>query len=278
MPSRMMYARRTARPRTGSPHSMCRCRSGCARPASAPACSPSRSRWTNSPSPAASIPSNCASATSPTSIRRPATRGRTVGSSNASGPAPSGSAGRREIPRRGAAATASGWSAPASPSAVYPAMPMPGNTARIEHVAPGRYAVQIGAVDIGTGTWTALTQIAADALGCDVEAIDLQIGDTDLPRASVEGGSSGISSWGAAISLRHKHSGRSTATSPHVGARPRPPRRRRTRTPRSTACTRSARNSSRSASTGSPARSTCPGCSACSRSAGRSTRPRCAHN
>jgi xanthine dehydrogenase YagR molybdenum-binding subunit len=84
-------------------------------------------------------------------------------------------------------------------SAVYPAMIQPGNSARIELVAPGRYAVQIGAVDIGTGTWTALTQIAADALGCDISSVDLQIGDTDLPAASVEGGSSGISSWGRAI-------------------------------------------------------------------------------
>ncbi|MDT5331194.1 MAG: xanthine dehydrogenase YagR molybdenum-binding subunit [Mycobacterium sp.] len=95
-------------------------------------------------------------------------------------------------------------------SAVYPAMIQPGNSARIEHVAPGRFAVQIGAVDIGTGTWTALTQIAADALGCDLEAIDLQIGDSDLPAASVEGGSSGISSWGRAIvaaaqQFRHDH-------------------------------------------------------------------------
>ena len=52
-------------------------------------------------------------------------------------------------------------------SAVYPAMVMPGNAARIEHVAPGRFAVQIGAADIGTGTWTTLTQIAADMLGCE---------------------------------------------------------------------------------------------------------------
>ncbi|KUI17040.1 xanthine dehydrogenase [Mycobacterium lehmannii] len=96
-------------------------------------------------------------------------------------------------------------------SAVYPAMIQPGNTARIECVAPGRYAVAIGAVDIGTGTWTALSQIAADVLGCELSAIDLQIGDTDLPAASVEGGSSGISSWGRAIvaaaqQFRHDHS------------------------------------------------------------------------
>ncbi|KUH99869.1 xanthine dehydrogenase family protein molybdopterin-binding subunit [Mycobacterium sp. IS-3022] len=95
-------------------------------------------------------------------------------------------------------------------SSVYPAMIMPGNGARIECIAPGRYAVGIGAVDIGTGTWTALSQIAADALGCELDAIELQIGDTDLPTASVEGGSSGISSWGRAIvaaaqQFRHDH-------------------------------------------------------------------------
>jgi xanthine dehydrogenase YagR molybdenum-binding subunit len=103
-------------------------------------------------------------------------------------------------------------------SSVYPAMIQPGNSARIEHVAEGRYAVQIGAVDIGTGTWTALSQIAADALGCELDAIDLQIGDTELPVASVEGGSSGISSWGrtivaAARQFRHDH-----GETPAVGA------------------------------------------------------------
>ncbi|WP_197382873.1 xanthine dehydrogenase family protein molybdopterin-binding subunit [Mycolicibacterium mengxianglii] len=84
-------------------------------------------------------------------------------------------------------------------SATYPGMAMPGNAARITYSAEGRYSVHIGAADIGTGTWTTLTQIAADALGCGIEAIDLQIGDTDLPAASVAGGSSGMTSWGSAI-------------------------------------------------------------------------------
>jgi xanthine dehydrogenase YagR molybdenum-binding subunit len=97
-------------------------------------------------------------------------------------------------------------------------MIQPGNSARIECIAAGRYAVQIGAADIGTGTWTTLTQVAADILGCDVDAVDLQIGDTDLPAASVEGGSSGISSWGRAIfaaaqAFREEHGG-----DPDVGA------------------------------------------------------------
>lgn len=83
-------------------------------------------------------------------------------------------------------------------SSTYPALTMPGTVARIRH-RQGRYRVEVGAADIGTGTWTALSQIAADALGCRFDQVDLQIGDTDLPMATVEGGSSGISSWGSAV-------------------------------------------------------------------------------
>lgn len=95
-------------------------------------------------------------------------------------------------------------------SSTYPGMAMPGNAARITHAEQGRYTVEIGAADIGTGTWTTLTQIAADALGVDMDAVDLRIGDTDLPPASVAGGSSGLTSWGSAIvaaaqQFRHDH-------------------------------------------------------------------------
>ena len=84
-------------------------------------------------------------------------------------------------------------------SSTYPRYAMPGSVASIRYGADRRYAVRIGAADLGTGTWTALTQIAADALGCPVEAIALEIGDTDQPKATVAGGSSGISSWGSTI-------------------------------------------------------------------------------
>jgi xanthine dehydrogenase YagR molybdenum-binding subunit len=82
---------------------------------------------------------------------------------------------------------------------MYPVFRMPGSRARIRSLGEGRYAVEIGAVDIGTGTWTALTQIAADALGVGIGAIELRIGDTNLPSASVAGGSSGITVWGSTI-------------------------------------------------------------------------------
>jgi xanthine dehydrogenase YagR molybdenum-binding subunit len=78
-------------------------------------------------------------------------------------------------------------------------MRQPGNVARIEALGEGRYAVAIGSVDIGTGARTVLTQIAADALGVHPDCIALRIADTELPMASVAGGSSGTSSWGSAI-------------------------------------------------------------------------------
>lgn len=102
-------------------------------------------------------------------------------------------------------------------AATYPGMAMEGNTARVTHTGQGRYTVQIGAADIGTGTWTALAQIAADALGCGVEAIDLQIGDSDLPQASVAGGSSGITSWGSAIVAAANQFRREHGDHPHIG-------------------------------------------------------------
>ncbi len=84
-------------------------------------------------------------------------------------------------------------------SSTYPMYAMPGSQALVIHDGDGQYTVGLGAADIGTGTWTTLTQIAADALDCPVERVTLQIGDTDLPFATVAGGSSGITSWGSAI-------------------------------------------------------------------------------
>src|SRR5260221_11352161 len=63
----------------------------------------------------------------------------------------------------------------------------------------GNYKVRIVAVDIGTGAWTSLTQIAADALEVSPERVHLEIGDSALPRAFLAGGSSGTASWGWAI-------------------------------------------------------------------------------
>src|SRR5713226_7982194 len=63
----------------------------------------------------------------------------------------------------------------------------------------GNYQVRIDATDIGTGAWTALTQIAADALEVPLERVQLEIGDTSLPQALWATASTGTASWGWAI-------------------------------------------------------------------------------
>jgi xanthine dehydrogenase YagR molybdenum-binding subunit len=83
-------------------------------------------------------------------------------------------------------------------SSVYPVNRMPESTATIRH-DDGQYVVEIGAADLGTGTWTTLAQIAADALGVPVEDVTMGIGDTRYPNASVAGGSSGMTTWGSAV-------------------------------------------------------------------------------
>jgi xanthine dehydrogenase YagR molybdenum-binding subunit len=91
------------------------------------------------------------------------------------------------------------WVGTGVASSVYPVYRMSGTSATIRRRPDGRYAVHIGAADIGTGAWTILAQIAADALQVAIEDIVLGIGDTDLPPASVAGGSSGTTTWGSAI-------------------------------------------------------------------------------
>jgi xanthine dehydrogenase YagR molybdenum-binding subunit len=69
--------------------------------------------------------------------------------------------------------------------------------AHVDH--EGNYSVHLAASDIGTGAWTALTQIAADALEVPLERVHIEIGDSALPTAPIAGGSMGTSSWGTAI-------------------------------------------------------------------------------
>ncbi|AUH33851.1 xanthine dehydrogenase family protein molybdopterin-binding subunit [Paracoccus tegillarcae] len=92
----------------------------------------------------------------------------------------------------------------------------------------GRYVVQLGASDIGTGAWTALTQIAADALAVPMDQIKLEIGQSGLALAWLAGGSAGTYSWGGAIikaanKFRDKH-GDTPKEGAHVVATSRPPK------------------------------------------------------
>ena len=48
----------------------------------------------------------------------------------------------------------------------------------------GRLMVKSSMTDIGTGTYTVLTQIAAEMLGLSPEQVDTQLGDTDFPEGA----------------------------------------------------------------------------------------------
>ncbi|MFI5841842.1 xanthine dehydrogenase family protein molybdopterin-binding subunit [Catenuloplanes sp. NPDC051500] len=90
------------------------------------------------------------------------------------------------------------WVGTGVAGATYPAMAQP-STAKARRLPDGRVEVLVAATDIGTGARTVLTQIAADALDLPVSAVTVRIGDTELPKAPVAGGSSGTASWGWAV-------------------------------------------------------------------------------
>ncbi|HET7543154.1 MAG TPA: xanthine dehydrogenase family protein molybdopterin-binding subunit [Polyangiaceae bacterium] len=85
-------------------------------------------------------------------------------------------------------------------SATYPA-PQSAASASARLRRDGRVLVQAGSQDIGTGTYTIMAQIAADALGLPVERVSFELGDTELPETPVSGGSQTASRTGSAVKL-----------------------------------------------------------------------------
>jgi xanthine dehydrogenase YagR molybdenum-binding subunit len=83
-------------------------------------------------------------------------------------------------------------------TAVYPGY-RSGASASATLFADGRALVRTAASDMGPGTYTSMTQVAADALGLPVERIRLELGDTSLPNAPVHGGSITMASVGPAV-------------------------------------------------------------------------------
>ncbi|MEU0409496.1 xanthine dehydrogenase family protein molybdopterin-binding subunit [Streptomyces griseorubiginosus] len=83
-------------------------------------------------------------------------------------------------------------------AAVYPVMAQP-STAAVRALPDGSFLVRINATDIGTGARTVLAQVAADALRVPVARVRTEVGCSDLPAASLAGGSSGTASWGWAV-------------------------------------------------------------------------------
>ena len=73
-------------------------------------------------------------------------------------------------------------------TATYPGARAPAN-ARVEVRSDGRAVVASATHDLGTGTYTIMTQVVAERLGIAVPNIEARLGDTLLPPAPVAGGS-----------------------------------------------------------------------------------------
>jgi xanthine dehydrogenase YagR molybdenum-binding subunit len=83
-------------------------------------------------------------------------------------------------------------------TATWPTIRQPA-TVRVRLRADGTAGLWTSASDIGPGTYTAMTQVAADALGLPVSRVRFELGDSDLPPAPVEGGSMTVASVGSAV-------------------------------------------------------------------------------
>jgi len=67
--------------------------------------------------------------------------------------------------------------------------------------ADGKLDVASATCDIGTGTYTIMTQVAAETLGLPVDKVTFRLGDSTFPQAPIEGGSWTAASVGSAVKL-----------------------------------------------------------------------------
>ncbi len=106
-----------------------------------------------------------------------------------------------------------GWAKRAAPGATRDGQWLVGMgmsaAARLNPLKPSSAAVRLGPdgvltvrmamTDLGTGTYTILTQIAGEMLGLPPGRVRVELGDTDFPKASGSGGSFGAGSAGSAL-------------------------------------------------------------------------------
>lgn len=83
-------------------------------------------------------------------------------------------------------------------SSVWGAMQMPAS-AKITFRPDGTATVSSATSDIGPGTYTVMTMIAAEFLGLPLDQVSFELGDTRQPKAPAQGGSWTTSSVGSAV-------------------------------------------------------------------------------
>jgi xanthine dehydrogenase YagR molybdenum-binding subunit len=71
--------------------------------------------------------------------------------------------------------------------------------ARASIRADGSAYVRSSATDIGTGTYTVMTQLSAELLGLRLDQVQCSLGDTDMPEGGLEGGSGLTAALGTAV-------------------------------------------------------------------------------
>lgn len=83
-------------------------------------------------------------------------------------------------------------------TATYPAN-RSAAAATARYLPDGTAQVESGSQDLGTGTYTVMTQVAADAMGMPVDRVLFSLGDTRMPEAPVSGGSQSVASVSPAV-------------------------------------------------------------------------------
>ena len=83
-------------------------------------------------------------------------------------------------------------------TALYDTLRAPAQ-ARVRLDADGTALVESSTSDMGPGTYTSMTQVAADALGLTVRNVTFRLGDTNMPTAPLHGGSLTMASVGSTV-------------------------------------------------------------------------------
>lgn len=65
--------------------------------------------------------------------------------------------------------------------------------------ADGKLEVSCATSDIGTGTYTSMTQVAAETLGLPIDKITFKLGDSEMPMTPLQGGSWTMATVGTAV-------------------------------------------------------------------------------